>query len=245
MRWLLCALAAAAMSGCKPPDESRLKVIIGATLLDGSGGPPISRSVVIVAGSRIKAIGSQAATPVPAGSDKYNGSGKFLIPIPMSAPPTQLPRVRTLEEARARVDEGARALTGTILDADPDPALLRRLRNLQVVFFPRLSAIPPGEDLDRARRNTGRLAAQGVKIGVFSESAPQEWELLAAAGLSPMEVLLAATRNAALALGDDRAGLIAAGRPADLWLLAANPLEDVRNLSRVERVMKSGEWVPR
>jgi imidazolonepropionase-like amidohydrolase len=67
-------------------------------------------------------------------------------------------------------------------------------------------------------------------------------------GLSPEAALLAATRDAALAVGGDAArsvGRIEAGRYADLVLLAKNPLEDVRNLASVEWVMQNGKlWRP-
>ena len=68
------------------------------------------------------------------------------------------------------------------------------------------------------------------------------------AGLSPRAALLAATRDAALALGGNAArslGRIEAGRYADLVLLAKDPLEDVRNVASVEWVMKGGKvWRP-
>jgi imidazolonepropionase-like amidohydrolase len=67
-------------------------------------------------------------------------------------------------------------------------------------------------------------------------------------GLSPEKALLAATRDAAQALGPDAArslGRIEAGRYADLVLLARNPLEDVQNLTSVEWVMQGGKvWRP-
>ncbi len=67
-------------------------------------------------------------------------------------------------------------------------------------------------------------------------------------GLSPRAALLAATRDAALAIGGTAAGSlgrIEAGRYADLVLLAKNPLEDVRNLASVEWVMQGGKvWRP-
>jgi imidazolonepropionase-like amidohydrolase len=69
----------------------------------------------------------------------------------------------------------------------------------------------------------------------------RELELLARAGLTPMEVLMAATRRPAERLGRrDVFGTIAAGRAADLVLLAANPLDDIRNVSRIERVIARG-----
>jgi imidazolonepropionase-like amidohydrolase len=76
----LPALAALCFVACKPPEESLQKAIIGAVLIDGTGGPPISNSVVIVAGTRIRAIGNRANMPIPAGVEKINGAGKFLVP---------------------------------------------------------------------------------------------------------------------------------------------------------------------
>ena len=74
----------------------------------------------------------------------------------------------------------------------------------------------------------------------------RELELLVEAGLSPVEVITAATRNGALALRKlDELGTIEAGKRADLLLLSANPLEDVRNFRKIDQVMLDGEWVDR
>ena len=74
----------------------------------------------------------------------------------------------------------------------------------------------------------------------------RELELLAQAGLSPVEVVTAATRTGALALRkSDELGTIEPGKRADLLLLNANPLEDVRNFRKIDQVMLEGEWVDR
>jgi imidazolonepropionase-like amidohydrolase len=66
--------------------------------------------------------------------------------------------------------------------------------------------------------------------------------------LSPPAALLAATRDAARALGGDparRLGTIQPGRYADLVLLSRNPLSDIKNLDSVEWIMKAGQiWRP-
>ena len=69
-----------ALCGCKPSEESRMKAVIGAVLMDGAGGPPVTDSVVVVAGDRINSAGPRTATPVPAAADKIDGYGKFLVP---------------------------------------------------------------------------------------------------------------------------------------------------------------------
>ena len=74
----------------------------------------------------------------------------------------------------------------------------------------------------------------------------QELELLVESGLTPVQVITAATRNGALALHkQDELGTIEAGKRADLLLLDANPLEDVRNFRKIDRLMLDGEWIDR
>ena len=68
----------------------------------------------------------------------------------------------------------------------------------------------------------------------------REMSLEHEAGLTPLEVLRSATTKGALAFGNPDLGAIAAGKLADLVLLDADPLADVGNLSRAERVIKGG-----
>jgi Amidohydrolase family len=76
-------------------------------------------------------------------------------------------------------------------------------------------------------------------------SMKNEFEELYAAGLSPFEVLQAATYNPAVFLGTTSStGTVAAGKIADLVLLNANPLDDVDNAFRQEGVMLHGRWFP-
>jgi imidazolonepropionase-like amidohydrolase len=73
-----------------------------------------------------------------------------------------------------------------------------------------------------------------------------ELELLVEAGLTPMDALVAATRRPAEMLGkEDVFGTLEAGKRADLLILAANPLEDIRNTRRLETVVRSGEVIDR
>jgi imidazolonepropionase-like amidohydrolase len=72
--------------------------------------------------------------------------------------------------------------------------------------------------------------------------------LVDSVGITPEHALLAATRNAAVAIGGEAArsiGTIEAGRYADLLLLDKSPLEDIRNLDGVQWVMQGGRlWRP-
>jgi imidazolonepropionase-like amidohydrolase len=114
--------------------------------------------------------------------------------------------------------------------------------------------VPPGDaaavsaGLARMRDFVRRLHAAGGTVVAGSDGpfAPgvelhEEIALLVEAGLPPAEALAAATRNAARALRlEGRIGTIEAGRDADLVLLDADPLADVRATRRVHAVVKEG-----
>jgi len=70
----------------------------------------------------------------------------------------------------------------------------------------------------------------------------RELELLVRAGLSPMQALLGATHRAAERLGkSDLFGSIRPDLPADLLVLSADPLADIRNSRTIERVVARGQ----
>jgi imidazolonepropionase-like amidohydrolase len=63
------------------------------------------------------------------------------------------------------------------------------------------------------------------------------------AGIPPMDIIVAATRNAAKIAGKEReVGTLEPGRLADLVVLERDPLADIRNAGSIERVMKSGRF---
>ncbi len=73
-----------------------------------------------------------------------------------------------------------------------------------------------------------------------------ELQLLVQAGLTPMEALQAATRNAAKFNGTlADLGTIEKGKLADLVLLDANPLEDIRNTQKIRAVIAGGRLLDR
>lgn len=66
------------------------------------------------------------------------------------------------------------------------------------------------------------------------------------AGASPMDILIAATRNGAAAYHlEDRKGTIEVGKMADLLIVDANPLDDIGNLRKISSVFKHGVNVDR
>lgn len=72
----------------------------------------------------------------------------------------------------------------------------------------------------------------------------RELPVMVEAGMTPYEVLRTGTVNVARFFGiEDEAGTIEAGRRADLILLEANPLEDIRAIERTAGVMYDGRWL--
>jgi imidazolonepropionase-like amidohydrolase len=86
----------------------------------------------------------------------------------------------------------------------------------------------------------------GNPLTLHGASVFREMEAMAAAGMSPMDVLVASTRNGALAMGRDSIGTLRVGMAADLVVLDADPLADVRNLRAIRLVARGGEvWTRR
>jgi imidazolonepropionase-like amidohydrolase len=74
----------------------------------------------------------------------------------------------------------------------------------------------------------------------------REMEHWVGLGMTPYEVLRTGTWNVAEHLGElDEAGTIAVGKRADMVLLEANPLTDIRNAARRAGVVVDGRWLPR
>ncbi len=78
----------------------------------------------------------------------------------------------------------------------------------------------------------------------------QEMEMLVEAGLTPMQAIRSATRWSAEILegkngkrGPAPVGSLAKGKRADLVVLSADPLQDISNTQKIDRVMKEGNWL--
>jgi imidazolonepropionase-like amidohydrolase len=78
--------------------------------------------------------------------------------------------------------------------------------------------------------------------GEFEMGIPMyEVEQMSRAGMTPLQIITASTRNGAIVSGiDDRVGTLAAGKIADILIVAGDPLADLQNLLEVRMVIHNG-----
>jgi len=122
----------------------------------------------------------------------------------------------------------------------------------------------PDEALDRIKKtydvalpNLKRLEDAGVTIAAGTDAGNigtihgpalfREFQLMKEAGLTPMQILQCATANAAKLFGGDTGahiGKLDSGYFADLVILKSNPLDDIKNTSDIDSVIKAGVLYP-
>ena len=109
--------------------------------------------------------------------------------------------------------------------------------------------------LEQANRNLKILSDAGIAIAMGTDSGasgnPGRWqgyfehvemEIMAKAGMTPMQVIVAATGGAArVTKVDPQIGTIEPGKWADLLVLNANPLDDIRNTRQIHSVWIGGQ----
>jgi imidazolonepropionase-like amidohydrolase len=112
--------------------------------------------------------------------------------------------------------------------------------------------------LEIHRESFRRAVRAGVRIAMGTDAGTpfnrhganaQELALMVEGGLSPIDTIVAATRNAAELLDLlDATGTVEPGKAADLLVVDGDPLEDMRILGdrdRLPGIMKDGRWVRR
>ncbi len=102
-----------------------------------------------------------------------------------------------------------------------------------------------------AAANLAKVVAAGIPVAMGTDagnpltlhgpSVHAELEAMQAAGMSPMQVLVAATSNGARALGRDDLGTVEAGKAADLLVLTEDPTADAAAFRSITHVIRAGE----
>lgn len=105
---------------------------------------------------------------------------------------------------------------------------------------------------EMALRNLKKIFDAGILVGLGTDSGANpvrvqgfsehlEMELMVQAGLTPMQAIGVATKNAAeLMKINDRFGTLEKGKVADFIILNANPVENIKNTRKIEAVYKAG-----
>lgn len=158
------------------------------------------------------------------------------------------------------VEEGVRTIEHGVMASDDDLALIAE-RGAWVVLTQAILLHPTGieqgdrdgpaimaklyEARARAAERFRTIVASGVRLSVGTDSMhgllPYEVQCLVEWGMTPERALLAATREAAHCCRvEDRVGMLAEGKLADVIAVAGNPLHRIEDLARVRMVMKGG-----
>jgi imidazolonepropionase-like amidohydrolase len=142
---------------------------------------------------------------------------------------------------------------GSEVDRWLAPATVARLRSREYsdqyrTGYPNMEYVE--RHLPALRENVRKLEAAGALIGLGTDmwaypglSVSVEMDLYVRAGLTPMEAIQAATRGAARSMVSHDRGTLEPERRADLLVLDADPLQDVRNVRRIAEIWKAGRRV--
>ena len=116
-------------------------------------------------------------------------------------------------------------------------------------YFPEIVRPKAAEIGPKMQATFGRAYKAGVKIAFGTDTGvsahgdnAQEFALMVAAGMPPMEAIVSATKSAADLLGEsDRLGSISVGKYADVVAVKGNPIDDITLLENIGFVMKNGK----
>jgi len=146
-------------------------------------------------------------------------------------------------------------LDDPLLAEGATPAMIKKVADVYAARAggqPRTAALT---SYQKQQRSLARLNAAGVTIALGDDTGIEntfygygehhELELMVAAGMTPMQAIVAATKTPAGLLKLDRLGTIARGKSADFVVLDANPLENISNTKRISKVYQRGVDVDR
>jgi imidazolonepropionase-like amidohydrolase len=167
----------------------------------------------------------------------------------------------TPQESMDAVKAGADSIEHGILPGansfDFSDDLIKMMLDKGTYFVPTLSIAWANKDtypdvFTGLKRTFKKLHGAGVNIAAGTDSGTpgvvigkglhKELELMVEAGISPMEAIVAGTRNAADNLGKaNELGTIESGKLADVIAVLGDPLKDIRNTREIKLVIRDGE----
>ena len=139
---------------------------------------------------------------------------------------------------------------------DADPAVLEQLKDPERMQGVKDSPAPAAykKALEVAMANLKKVADGGATVAFGTDTGPagrfqgyfehMELDMMAEAGLTPKQILMSATGDAAQCLGFTDIGTLEAGNWADFIVLDDDPLADIKNLRSIDSVWIAGNRVP-
>ena len=216
--------------------------ITNVTVIDVERGARLRDHTVIIEAGRISTVGPSSQVRVPDGYGVIQARGKFVIPGFVD-PHAHLTMVASgfavVERSAVRLSRFALFGASTMVEltsavVEGVPALQREVDRPPI---PRVYIEP---DAGRTRGVVAETTGQAPDGAVIHE----ELRRTVDAGVAPAAALRALTVDAARALGwHDRVGSVSPGRFADLLILDANPLEDIRNTTRINAIVIGGRFI--
>lgn len=160
--------------------------------------------------------------------------------------------VHTTQQVAAReaIEAGADGLEhGVTVEPITDSALIELMLTRDITYTPTLWAHDAA--YPNVRGNLKKVADAGVHVvlgtdtfsgrGVYGANTLEEAELMVAAGMTPVQSLVAGTSGAARQCVRPDLGTVAPGKRADLIVLSADPTQDIRNLRKLSMTILNGE----
>jgi hypothetical protein len=185
--------------------------------------------------------------------DGYSGNEHSLSAVPLYKDVVQLfAQTRVSYDLTLEISHGGPpAGESFIAETQPsqDPKIQRFYPHFQVDrLFTRVHWVDPQEKVyPETAASIAKIQRAGGVVGIGSHGnypgIGYLWELeaMASGGMTPREVLKAATMGSAETIGHDgEIGSLEAGKFADLDVFDRNPLEDIRNVGSIVQVMKNG-----
>ena len=121
----------------------------------------------------------------------------------------------------------------------PDPAAVQRARTQYAILQRSLARLAKAN----ARITLG--PDTGLEDHLFGLSEQHELESMVKSGMTPMQVIVAATSRPAQYMKLTKMGTLAAGKEADFLVLDRNPLDDITNTQRISKIYMKGAEVDR